>query len=902
MCADLPHEAELTLHVGVNSGHGIARILGSEARMDYAVLGDSVILAQRLESAAPTGETYVSELTCQLAGDMFEFEPVGELTLKGKSEPVPAWRLIGRRRGGPRRTDATSLLGRREELAQVSEVLDAVSVGPGGVLSVTGEAGIGKSRLTDEVRRQADEQLMTWLHARCLSYGGGLAYWPYAELLRTYARVSVEDSPEEAAHALSNGFAGFPDAIPYFLRLLGLPGAASGPDLESLEPEAFRRRLHEAFASWLRARAAEAPTVFVLEDIHWADASSVELTKELALLCSDHRLVLYLVGRPESAEILSDIAPHAHHVEIGPLGEESVGDLVEHTLGGRAAQALTALVLERTGGNPFFVQELVRAYRDTDALVHGNGKWRMRRGWDAEAVPPTVEGVLAARIDLLPRTAANALQAASVIGRRVRLRLLAAVGPELADLGGSIDRLVADGFLDRVDASGDEQTVSFHHALVQDVAYSRLLRRRKRQLHQRVAEIAEELYGAGDDTIDLLARHLYLGEAGAKAVEYLVRAGERARGLFANDEAILHLGRAAELARSDPDAEPQVAEIELALAELSELVGDYEEALRLYASVRDATADVRAWQGLAAAHRSRGEYRDALDVVDTAFHSERLRDADLTPLWLEQGRTLVLAGRLAQAIEVLEVGLAAAGDRRDPVVGQLLLQLTRPETLEGQLDSALEHALQAKLIFEEHGELRELTTTARLLGDVYRNLGRLDDAAETLRNGLELAQRVGSAEEIGGCLMNLGIAELDRGQVAEAITCIRAAIDEFERIGHGSGRVGGYANLAFALAHAGDFDEAERMAEQAIELARSIGHALWVAEVVDTMAFIAFGRGALSEAALRAEEAAGLFLELGAVPKATQALEFAARAWEDAGEEERARDAAARARNASVTA
>src|SRR5947208_4297858 len=172
---ELEHDVELTLHVGVNSGHGIARILGSEARMDYAVLGDSVILAQRLESAAPRGETYVSETTVRLTEDAFEFEPVGELELKGKAEPVPAWRLVGVR-DEPRVRGATTLVGRDQELSELEPALD------GGLVTLTGEPGVGKSHLVEALRARAAADGVGWLAARCLSYGAGIAYWPYTEL------------------------------------------------------------------------------------------------------------------------------------------------------------------------------------------------------------------------------------------------------------------------------------------------------------------------------------------------------------------------------------------------------------------------------------------------------------------------------------------------------------------------------------------------------------------------------------------------------------------------------------------------------------------------------------------------------------------------------------------------
>src|SRR6266550_1192971 len=207
LVGDLPHDAELTLHVGVNSGHGIARILGSEARMDYAVLGDSVILAQRLESAAPPGETYVSEMTVRLAESRFEFEPVGGLTLKGKSEPVPTWRLVGQRkdrRPATRKGVSTELVGREQELAAVTDLLDRLSYGAGAVVTLTGEPGVGKSRLTAAARALADERGFRWLEGRCVSYGAGLAYWPYLELLREFAGIRLDDPRERSATLLAD--------------------------------------------------------------------------------------------------------------------------------------------------------------------------------------------------------------------------------------------------------------------------------------------------------------------------------------------------------------------------------------------------------------------------------------------------------------------------------------------------------------------------------------------------------------------------------------------------------------------------------------------------------------------------------------------------------------------------
>jgi class 3 adenylate cyclase/tetratricopeptide (TPR) repeat protein len=877
----LPQEATLTLHVGINSGHGIARILGSEARMDYAVLGDAVILAQRLESAAPPGETYVSDTTVRLTENDFDFEPVGELTLKGKAEPVPAWRLVGERQRGAvagRRT----LVGREAELAVVDQALAELDAGRGSVLVITGEPGIGKSRLAEAARSRTN---VASLQARCLSYGVALPYWPYVDLVRRFAALHSEEDPATTREQLANALteAGVAETAPFFARLLGLP--VDDDDVSGLEPEAFRRGLHDAVSGWV---AGMAPLVITLEDVHWMDPSSFELTADLIRGMSATPSLFVLVARPEAHDELEQLSGERRHwIELGPLALEDTRLLAATILDGPAPAELVDFVERRTSGNPFFVEELVRALRDRDVLVLETDGWKIRSGWDERDVPPTVEGVLAARIDLLSREAGSLLQTAAVIGRRLPLPLLEKVAAD-----GAIERPVAEllrsGFLDRIrDQRGE--ALMFHHALVQDVAYSRLLRRRRRELHLRVAEAAEALYGSGEHVIDLLARHLYLADS-PRAEKYLVRAGTRAKRLFANEEAILHLERARELAPDDAD-------VLLALADLYELVGRYDDALSLYREVRDATNEVRAWAGMAATLRKQGAYDDSLAVVNEAFATESLKGADLVPLWIENSWTLAVSGHYEQAIDVLVAALAAVGKREDTLVGRLLLELTVSEMFTGRLAEAVEHGLRAERILEEHDDTIGLAKAMRVLGSVYEKQDRLDEAARMLRRGVTLAERVGSVEELGGSLINLGIVEMKRDALDDAIACDRRAIEEFERVGHGSGRAIGYANLAEKLMLAGSDEEALETAEHALELSRAIGLSYTIADLTKTIASLQLRRGELEGAVSHAEAAAELFVEIGALPGAAQALDVAAEAWARAGESERATETSDRARS-----
>jgi class 3 adenylate cyclase/tetratricopeptide (TPR) repeat protein len=872
--SDLPHDAELTLHVGINSGHGIARILGSEARMDYAVLGDAVILAQRLESAAPPGETYVSEATVRLSEDEFDFEPVGELTLKGKAKPVPAWRVVrARERRG---SSGAALVGRQRELEAVNAAVQSLAAGNGGVLVITGEPGIGKSRLNAAAHEQGRSVGAQLLQARCLSYGASLPYWPYVELIRGYAGLRADEDTATTRARLTDAVR--EPAAPFFARLLGLP--VDDDEVSRLEPEGFRRGLHDAVRTWV---ASLAPVLISFEDVHWMDASSFELTEELIRLRAGLPILFVVVGRPEARERLAPL--DGRSVDLGPLTRDGVAQLSAATLGGTAPEELVDFVVRRSSGNPLFVEELVRTMRDRKLLELNARGWTMSAGWDERDLPPSIEGLLAARIDALSRDSVSLLQTASVIGRRVPLPLLERVAGN-GSLTTSVDELLETGFLEQSD--GD--TLAFHHALVQDAAYDRLLQRRRRELHLRVAESAEALYGSGEHVIDLLARHLYLG-GGDKARDYLVRAGTRAKRLFANEEAILHLERARELD----------AYVDLALGELYELVGRYDDALQRYEDVKRGTPDdVRAWAGIAGTLRRQGRYDEALAAVNEAFATQALKGADLVPLWIENSWSLSLSGHYEQAIDVLLAGLASVEPREDALVGRLLLELAVSEMFVRRSSKALEHGLRAERILEEHEDAVGVAKAMRVIGAIYDRLDRLDEAAAVLRRGVELAQRVGSVEEAGGCLINLGLLELKRGRVTEAAACDREAIELFERVGHQSGRTMGYANLAEKLAVLGELDEALETAEQALELARGIGLAYTVADVTKTIASIRLQEGDLEAAGTTAEEAAAQFADIGAVTEAGEALAVAAQAWERAGEEERATDASARARSLSA--
>ena len=899
-----PDAAGLELHVGVNTGSVVAGLFGDESRPDYSILGDAVNLAQRLEAAAPNGETYVGETTYLAAGDRFELESVGELTVKGKREPVKAWRLLGNRALSTLVDHhPSSLFGRDRELTAARRVLDGVRAGGGAALAICGEPGIGKSRLSVAVRSHADDLGLGWMTARCVSYGAGVPYFPILDLLREVHGIRLDDAPHVAAARLvaDPDTASVPDAAATMSRALGLPTPPGTTDLGDIDPEIFRRDLHRALIAWLAARSRRQPTVLVVEDVHWADVATCSLLEEVAEAARDLPLCLLATGRPEGAGFLNDLTMRAGPqrsaaLALGPLDEAGTAALATEVLGGTLSQALLPELLGRTSGNPFFVRELLAALVDAGAVAPGPDGWRVSDGHDLEAAPATIEGVLAARIDRLPASAALLLQQAAAIGRRVPLALLEGVASDdVVDVGGALTRLVEAGFLEPAAADersdlGDEDVYVFHHALVVDVAYGRLLRRDRRQLHRRVAQAAEELWGSGDDVLDRLAHHLWLARAGVKAIEVLTRAGERSRRLFANEAAILQLERAIELAEGNPRAEGRLGTLCLELAAVEELTGRYDGALQHYGQARDRTGDAQAWRGMASVLRATGDAAAALDVLDGA--SLQLHPVPAS-LWLERARVMAAEGDFAKAAEAAGAGLAVAPpSSRDEA--ELLIQLLRADQASGDLDQALEHGERAWAVFAERGDLLGEVTAGRAVGLVLAELGRLDDAVANLERALRLAERLGSVDEIAGCLVNLSIAEKERGNLDVAVAHDRRAIEELQRVGHAFGVAICRVNLADKLLLCGELEEAAASCEMGLSLARSNGDAWLIAEAIDTAAAIALARDQLDEAAELAEDAAARFLKLGSEPTAARSFATAAEAWSRKGEQARAEKARAR--------
>ena len=562
----------LTLHIGINTGVVIAGNVGSDLRLSYTVMGDTVNTASRLQDAAEPGQILVSRDTYRLTQAAFTFLALDPLTVKGKRKPLTVFQLQ-RARLHPGKSRglmelASAFVGREHDLAQLRGVARELEVGRGHIVTISGEAGIGKSRLLAEWRVEAGERVR-WIEGRSFAYTTALAYGPFLDLVRRYAGILDDDAEIQARArldaAIDRFFPGNAEAHALFANLLAMRlSADEAALLTPLPADALRQRLFALVEELFTHLVQERPACLVLEDMHWADRASVELVEHLLPLTE--RLPLAIVGifRPEpqgppGALLAAIKARYAHrttHIALEPLSETSSLQMVGRLLGTPDLPAtLQTVIRSKAEGNPFFVEEVLRALIERGALVRSetSAGWVATPVIESVTVPDTLQGLLMARLDRLPNETKWVAQQAAVIGHTFLYRVLLQIAEHTPGLDADLSHLEREELI-RERARDPEVEYIFKHALTQEVAYRSLLAPRRKELHRKVGAVMEALFAERlGEFHSIVAEHFFRGEAWDKAADYFIRAGDAATRLYAHAEARVHYGKALESLVHLPD-------------------------------------------------------------------------------------------------------------------------------------------------------------------------------------------------------------------------------------------------------------------------------------------------------------------------------------------------------------
>jgi adenylate cyclase len=793
------HGVRLALRIGINTGEVVAGMLGGDVQSAYTVVGDAVNTAQRLESVAPLGQVLVSETTRRLALHAFEFEVLPRVALKGKAERVAAFRVL-RRRDDEIEPDASPLVGRQTELAQLREALNDCIQGAGRVIHVSGEAGVGKSRLVNEFRSGLAGGIER-MAARCASYETNTPYALVASLVRGTFRIHAADDRVRAREALEEGFLRFgqpPDDVSLELLLDVMAYGDSSPQ----DPQLKQRLLIAILRRLLTRAAARAPFVIVAEDLHWIDNGSLDVLSELVGEVSSLRGLFVTTSRsswtpPWTAKVLT----------VEPLPDVDARTLIDEIVELPVADELAQTILTRTGGNPFFIEEVVRELQTAGAMREHDGK--LVGALDvAMRLPATIQEVLEARLDRLADGPKRVIRPAAVIGRSFWLRLLErlVVGPLAPDLAA----LEQESFI-TTRSVVPEVTYVFRQALIQEVAYETQLLSDRRRSHGEIGMAIEALYADRlDEFVDLLAYHYERSEHSQRAVRWLVRAGDRAKSLFANAEA-LALYRAA-LARAEEGTGPDRAgDILERVADVQLLTGQYDDALASLASGRERSPDApprivaRSWRKSATARLMKADYPAALDALERARAALDGVDVEAAHIELQAGQLAWRRGDYPSAREALTAAVRIGETMKDDeVIAEGLKQLGNVSFLAGKRDDAETYYRRSLEIYERLDDTAGLANVHSNLGVVYRRMGRWDDALRELDSSLELRERMGDPWGIGTIHNNIGEVHRTRGELGLAITAYERAIEVWRPIGYSAGVALALTGLGAALTESGD--------------------------------------------------------------------------------------------------
>ncbi|MEO8857896.1 MAG: adenylate/guanylate cyclase domain-containing protein [Burkholderiaceae bacterium] len=693
------------VRVGINTGPVVVGGIGDNLRMDYTAVGETTHVAARIQALAAPGEVLIAHATHEAVHGLVETQSMGLMTLKGRSTPLEVHKVLGAVSGtGALQQHGTRPLsrfvGREAEMAALSEALELARGAHGRAIGVVAEPGMGKSRLLLELRKSLRDDV-SYLEGQCLSHGAAVPWLPILDILRTRCGISQGDSAQAVRRNLHAAFeaAGLDAtaAMPCLLHLFGLEDPTRA--LAGLTAEMIQARTIDALQKLCLASSRRRPMVLVIEDLHWIDRSSERFIASLVDCIQDACVLLVVTHRPEYVPAWID-RDWARRIELRGLDDDKGQAIVQEVLaaGGNAGTAARDVV-RRAEGNPLFLEELARAVTEQPG--------------PSVAVPVTLLGVLAARIDSLPDGAKRALQMASVIGREFAGELLARVWDEGGALTEQLERLTRLEFV-RERAGGADKVYVFKHALTRDAAYASLLAKRRQKYHRRVARALEEIHAANvDDVVELLAYQYGESDQDEKAVHYAMRAAQRASARWANAEALAHSNAAqVRLMAMPADESNRLRRIDLVLreSEVRFALGQHAEQLQALEAVgtlispADDPARRAAWHywmgflgsitgGAAETSIRHGGRASAIAKTAGLEDVGAWADCSLAQVWMG-------TGELRRAIEVGERALEVFERRGDRWWAcRALAQLSPTAIALGEWDRSLAYCRRAL----EHG-------------------------------------------------------------------------------------------------------------------------------------------------------------------------------------------------------
>lgn len=873
--------------IGINTGVVFAGQVGSAQRREYSVMGPPVNLSARLMSAADVGGILLSPTTRRAVERHIAVRERAPVRLKGVREPVAiveALHAFEVAQDSHEVLVRAPLVGRAEELEQLVAVAHGAISGAGRVIALVGDAGVGKTRVIEELIQQmvvlsrprvGNLPAFDLFIAECQSYEQSTPYAALRSLFRQLFHLGSPGDHLRDARVLAKVVQVL---VPDLVRFTPLLGGMLGVTIEEtpltsvLSPEQRHHRAHDLVEALVLAKAREHPLVLLIDDVHWVDASSHELLTQVARRAGGVPLLLLLGYRPDPpiAQPWREF-DHCLHLTVRELSFERASELTRALLRGAPPAELVVLI-EKAQGNPFFIEEVVRGLVESGALQEGAEGWQLTRALDGSTVPDSIEGVISARLDRLEEHSRETLQVASVIGRRFSYPVLSGVVLNQSELPGQLSHLAT---FDLILPEEIERELSylFKHALTRDVAYEAILYARRRDLHRRVAQwIARINRDQIDEHLALLAYHYYLAEDWDSAFGYHLRAGHQAQARYANREAIVLYERAIQIAAHvSPPRTGDVLEVLEQLGVVQALIGEYDAALTRYMAALTLLREqpqpsvdglVRLHYHVARVYEKRAEFETAFEWTERAILLAGGEQSGQLVRCLLLGAGLhKRQGRYSQALEWGEQALGMAevlGSLREQAQAFKLLGSTHLSL--GDTLRALDLARRSIALYEQVQDLDGLSYAHNDLANIYYDLGRLPEARAHYESGASIKEMIGDIYGQGMIANNLGTLLQLQGQIDAAIAQYSQGLAIYERIG--SHYMTGVLHMNLGAAHLlrNDLGLAEGHLQRSADLFHQAGAEDFLAELERYFADLHLRRGDL----VKARHACEVSLEIAA--------------------------------------
>ena len=794
----------IQIRAGLNSGEVVVRSIGSDLKMDYTAVGQTTHLAARMEQMAMPGSIMIPPDTLRLSEGYVQVKPLGPISVKGLSEPLEVYEVTA---AGAVRTrlqaavsrGLTRFVGREAETESLRKALEQAGGDHGQVVGVVGEPGLGKSRLFFEFIHSHRTQGWLILESGSVSYGKATPYLPAIDLLKAYFKIQDRDDQREIHEKVTGKLLTLDKSLestqPAFLALLDVP--VDDPTWQALDPFQRRQLTLGAVKRLLLRESQVQPLILLFEDLHWIDSETQAMLESLVESLPTARLLLLVNYRPEYQHGWANKTYYTQ-LRLDPLPPESAGEILNSVLGNDPGlESLKQLLIERTEGNPFFLEESVRTLVETKVLAGERGNYRLEKKVESTQVPATVQAVLATRIDRLPPEEKQLLQSASVIGKDVPFPLLQAI-TELSDeeLRRGLTHLQAAEFLYETSLFPDLE-YTFKHALTHEVTYGSLLHERQRALHARIVEAIETLYPDRlIEQVERLAHHATRGEVWHKAASYLRQAGAKADTRSAFREAASYFEQALTALAHLPETREmreQAIDLHLNLRISLAALGEHDrvlEHLRAAEALANALGDKRrlAWVHayIARGLLAQGEYEEAIAADERAIAMARTLD----DYGLEVMATLHLGwaycglGNYSKAVEALSRNLVPVDS---PVVRERFGGIGLPFAFSrtsvtlslaerGEFVAAVARCTEAIRIAEAVRHPYSVAVTYRGMGHLHLRRGDLHQATLALEHALEICQGVDSPPLFHAVSSALDYAYALSGRSTEAIPLLEEAV------------------------------------------------------------------------------------------------------------------------------